>query len=676
MSDIKEQEHIDELRRRLYERGEVVPEGTVTRHKLTPREIEVSRGWGTVPGTNTPSPTTNPEVTPEVTREPEIIPRDVPIGEAAAPEPFFSALEPNATPPMTYKTKRRYRLFILVASLVFFVITAAVSSIYLFMGANQISAKNISLTLNAPLSIAGGEMVAMQVGITNQNSIPITSTTLIVNYPSGTRSADEEARELYEERIPVEDIAAGQAVNIPVRAVLYGEENEEKEIKVAVEYRVEGSSGTFFKEIDPQLIKITSSPLVVRVSGVDKISSGQEIELRLLVQSNSANVQKDILVSTGYPNSFTFKSADPEPAYGDNSWFIDELPPNGSSEIKIKGTVAGLANELSEIQVKVGNPELSNQFMMGSVLSQTRFSYTIEKPFTGVVFTVNGDSDGLAILEPGAEAEVRVKVENTLDEPIYDMRVEIRPEGNLIRDDLLTVADGYYDASSKVIRHEVSGDSSLAEVGPGQTREFTFRVKPDRGQSTASFKVSANVFARRVSEERASEALIGTSVAEVKYSSEADLGVELGYDNGPFRDTGAVPPVAGLATTYTITLVAEAGVNDMTGAVVTANLPQYISWLDVTKGDGRVEFNPVSKQLKWTAGDVSAKGKKTLSFQVSFLPSVTQVGRTAVVMGSQELKATDRFTGVALRAEGGALQNELSTELGFVRDNGIVQEAD
>ncbi len=670
MSDIKEKEHIDELRRRLYERGEVVPPGTETRHKLTPREIEVSRGWGSVPGTHTAP------AAPEAVSQPEIIPRDVPVAVEAGPVEASDGAAPFSTVPMATKPKRRYRLFILVASLVFFTLTAVVSSVYLFYGANQISAKNISLTLNAPLAIAGGEMVAMQVGITNQNSIPITATMLIVNYPPGTRSADEEARELYEERIPVEDIAAGQAVNIPVRAVLYGEENEEKEIRVAVEYRVEGSSGTFFKEIDPQLIKITSSPLVVRVSGVDKISSGQDIELRLLVQSNSASVQKDVLVSTGYPNTFTFESADPEPAYGDNSWFIEELPPNGSTEIKIKGTVAGLANELSEVQVKVGNPELNNQFMMGSVLSQTRFSYIIEKPFTGVVFSVNGDSDGLAVLEPGAVADVRVEVKNTLDEPIYDMRVEIKPEGNLIRDDLLTVSDGYYDASSKVIRHEVSGDNSLAEVGPGQTREFTFQVKADEGQTTASFKVSANVFARRVNEESASEALIGTSVAEVKYSSKSDLGAELGYDNGPFTDTGAIPPVAGRETSYTVTLVAEAGVNDMTGAVVTTSLPQYVSWLDVTKGDGKVEFNPVSKQLKWTVGDVGANTKKTLSFQVALLPSVTQVGRTAVVIGSQELRATDRFTGVSLRAQGDVLMNELSTELGFVRDNGIVQEAD
>lgn len=661
MSDIKEREHIDELRRRLYERGEVMPEG-VERHKLTPRDVEVSRGWATVAGTNVP-----PAPTP--------LPAEEPATTVAESTPAVHTHEPVPAPvlPMTTKPKRRYRLFILVVSLLFFIVTAAVSSLYLFLGANQISAKNIGLTLSAPFTVAGGEMVSMQVSIANQNSVPISSTVLIVNYPSGTRSADEAARDLYEDRIPVPDIAPGQAVNIPVRAVLYGEENEEKEIKVAVEYRVEGSSGTFYKEIDPQLIRITSSPLVVRVSGVDKISSGQDIELRLLVQSNSATVQKDILVSASFPNSFTFEESQPEPDYGKNSWFIDELPPNGSKEIIVKGTVVGQADELSEIQVKVGNPDLSNQFMMGSVLSQTRFSYTIEKPFTGVVFTINGDSDGEAVLEPGVEAEVRVKVENTLSEPIYDMRVEVKPEGNLIRDDLLTVGDGYYDASARVIRHEVSGNSSLAEVGPGESREFTFRVKADPGQTTASFSVSANVFARRVNEDRASESLIGTARAEAKYSAKPTIGAELGYDNGPFSDTGAIPPIAEKATTYTVTLVAEAGVNDMTGAVMTTSLPQYVSWLDVTKGDGKVEFNPVSKQLKWTVGDVSANSKKTLVFQVSLLPSVTQVGRTAIVIAEQELKATDRFTNVALRVKGDALSNELSTELGFVRDNGIVQ---
>jgi hypothetical protein len=253
------------------------------------------------------------------------------------------------------------------------------------------------------------------------------------------------------------------------------------------------------------------------------------------------------------------------------------------------------------------------------------------------------------------------------------MRVELAPQGNLIRDDRLIVSQGFFDTKTKTIRYDVSGNSSLGAIKPGETRDFYFEVNPDKKQTTASFNVSANIYARRVSEVNAAEALVGNALAEVKYSSEASFGSQIGYSDGPFTDTGPVPPVAAETTSYTITLVASAGVNDMTGAFVTTSLPQYVSWLDKVEGDGKIEFNPVSKQLRWNAGDIGALSSKTVHFQVALLPSVTQVGDNVVLIGDQELKATDRFTGVALRDQKRQLDNELSTELGFVRGNGIIQ---
>ncbi len=665
MPVIKDQENIDELRKRLYERGNKTEE--LKRHQLTPREIEVSRGWSTVPDSIS---TLAPSVAEEsVATTPAL------VTEPSPTEATNTAETVSVEPTTTAKPKRRYRMVIMVASLLFFIITAAISSVYLFFGANQISGKNISLNLSAPIAIAGGETLNMQVGVSNQNSVAINSAVLIVNYPAGTRAVGEGARELYEERIPVADIAPGEAINIPLAVVLYGEENEEKQIKVLLEYRVAGSNGRFDKEADPQIIKISSSPIVVKLSGVEKISSGQELEMNLLIQSNSLFVQKNILISTSYPNSFSFSSASPEPRYGQNSWLIEELKPNEVKEITIKGIVAGLEDEAGEVQVKVGNPQLDNQFIMGAILSQAKHGYSIEQPFTGVSVEVNGDSDGDVVLSPETEAVVKVVVRNTLNKPIYNMKVDIKPIGNIIRDDLLKVSGGFYDASSKIIRYEVSGQNDLAEIGPGETREFMFSVKPDPNQTTASFKITTNIFAQRSDEGNNAESLIGTNLAEVKYSSEASFGSELGYSNGPFKDSGAVPPVAGLATTYTVTLVATAGINDMAGAVVITSLPQYVSWLDATEGDGKVEFNPVSKQIRWNVGDVSAKSSKKLSFQVSLLPSVTQVGRTAVVIGPQELKATDRFTGVNLRAQQNELYNELSSELGFIKDNGVIRDS-
>lgn len=664
MSGIKDQENIDELKRRLYERGGLAE--SAERHELKPRPIDVSRGWDSV----APTPVVNEEVKSTLTKiaaAPTEVAPEIHLPSESLPDEVADEL------PLPPVKKRRYRLFILAASIVFFIITAVASSIYLFFGANQISAKNITLSLEVPFSVAAGEVLPVQVSISNQNSVAVDSATLIINYPSGTHSADESNREMYEERIPIETISPGQAINVPLKAVFFGEENEVKDIKASIEYRVTGSNGTFFKEAEPQQVQISSSPVVIRVTGVDKISSGQEMVLKLELKSNSPTAQKNVLVSASYPNSFAFSESDPEPDYGRNGWLIPELGAGAIYTIEVKGIVEGQANENYEIQLKAGNPQSGNPATMGSVLSQTKYSYTIEKPFTNVVVEVNGDKDGQAVMSPGVEAEVVVSIKNTLEETIYDMRVDIEPKGNLIRDDLLVIEKGFYDSATKRIRYEVSGIPDLAEVLPGETRKFTFKVKPDENQTTASFNVSTNVYARRVNEARAAETLIATDQTEVKYSSNIFFGRQLGYNDGPFTDTGPVPPVADTATTYTVTLVAGAGVNDLSGVIVTTNLPQYVEWVDKTDGEGQVEVDPVSKKLTWNVGEVSALKSKTLKFQVSMKPSVTQVGRNAIVIGEQEMRATDKFTNVSLRVQQSALDNELSTELGFARGNGNIQ---
>ncbi len=654
MSGIRDQKNIEALRKRLYERT-AVPEQS-ERHSLSEVQVDVSRGWGGVK----PLPTISSTV-----QAASSISTGVPEAEAE------NEVEENMP-----KKKRSYRMIIVLASIGFFIIAALVSSTYLFFGNNQISGKNISLSINAPFSVTAGEKLPIQISVSNQNTIKIESATLIINYPAGTKSDDGEARDLYENRIPIDILAAGEAINIPVSVVLYGEENEEKEIKAAIEYRVEGSNGTFFKDAEPSKVKINSSPLVMRVNSIEKVSSGQEVEIKLTIQSNASISQKNILVSATYPNSFSFLKSDPEPSYGKNEWLIDEIKPESSMVITLRGRVSGLADEVSELQFSAGAPKSDNQFIMGSVLTKAKTSYTIEKPFIGVVVDINNDTDNSVVIDPGKEANVRVIVTNTLKETIYDMRVEIAPKGNLIRDNLLSISDGLYDSNSKTIQYEASGMSSLAKVLPGEKREFSFIVRSDANQSTGSFDISTNVFARRVSEGNAVEELVGTALAEAKYSSNISLGAQVGHDDGIFEDNGPVPPVAGKKTTYTVTFVAEASANDISNTVLTATLPQYIEWLNKYDGEGVIEYNPTSKQLRWNIGNLDAKTKKQLQIQVSLLPSVTQVGRTIDIINMQELRAIDRFTGAELQTQHDPLISELSAEAGFSRGNGEVQPAE
>jgi hypothetical protein len=199
-------------------------------------------------------------------------------------------------------------------------------------------------------------------------------------------------------------------------------------------------------------------------------------------------------------------------------------------------------------------------------------------------------------------------------------------------------------------------------------------LKPRDGIPTASYTAQVNVFARRVSEESAQEALIGSGEMVVKYESDIVVGAQIGRNVGRFGDSGPIPPVVGELTTYTATIVARAGVNDLSNGVVSFVLPGYVEWLEQYDADGSVLMNPITREIEWLVGDMSAGEQKEMVMQLSFTPSSGQLGSTPVLLRTQEFEATDLFTETTLQIESPAVTTELSTEMGYPEDNGRVVE--
>jgi hypothetical protein len=182
-----------------------------------------------------------------------------------------------------------------------------------------------------------------------------------------------------------------------------------------------------------------------------------------------------------------------------------------------------------------------------------------------------------------------------------------------------------------------------------------------------------NVYARRVAEASAVEQLIGTALAEGKYSATVKLASQAGRKDTRFADVGPIPPKVGQTTTYTITLEAEAGANNLANAVAETSLPLYVNWLDSYEAEGSVTYNTVSKKLQWVIGDIPKGERKEFVFQLSILPSTSQINGSPVLINQQSIRANDAFTGALLQASLKPVTTELSTGFGYERDNGDVE---
>ncbi len=621
MGGIKDQENIEEVRRRLYDRGADL---RTNRHTINNKTIDVSRDWVTTDTTD--KPTEN---------------------------------APNSS--------RRYRKIILFGSLFIFALVALVSGAVLYMGGNQISGENIDVIIDGPNSIRGGDTVDLQIAVTNNNAVSIDSAVLIINYPEGVRGVGEEPSSTYEKRVTIGEITSEETRNIPLELLVYGEQGDIKEIEATVEYRLAGSNSLFRKDSEPLRFEIVSSPLQINLTAVEKVASGQTVNVEIEVISNVEYDLENLLITAVYPEGFQFSSAQPSPDFNQNVWQIDRLQPEESATITVAGTIQGLTREAMRLRVNAGPARQDNQFILDTPLNEAYTEFVIEQPFISVNMSVDGDADGSVVLAAREDADVEVLIQNTLSESVYDVVIEVIPGGTALGRNSISSNQGFYDSNSGVLRFDSTTSNDLSQLLPGATRRVDFTISPTTSVGTTAFDVVVNAYARRVAESNAQEQLIGTTKLEARYSS------NVGITNSVERMSGPVPPVVGESTRYLVSLTAEAGSNNVTNAEVTASLPSYVTWLDEQTAGGNLSYNPTNKTLTWQAGNINSGQQKKLTFAVEIVPSSSQQSTVPTLVTSQSIQATDRFTGTQLRANAAKVTTELPSDSGFDEGNGRVQ---
>lgn len=667
-----QKERLDSLRERLYARdssgrphsramSNTAPRDVARDFERTPRRESAS----TPPQVPVATATQEPVVSSVQSRQAQPVQREAsPVLDPA----LYSKYVP-------YKTKSRsYRIKLLVGGFAFFIIALLLSSFFLLWGNNSISAENISVGITGPFAVGGGEEINIQIAIANQNAVAIESATLKIEYPVGTQSAENPGQELFQERRQLDVIKSGEVLNIPMRAIVFGEENAEREILVSVEYRVEGSNAIFYKDAEPLRFKISSSPVVLLIDSVKSITSGQETEITLTVGSNAPSTLTDVLVKAEYPFGFDYSSASPKPDSAKDTWLIKELEPEEKETIKIKGIVTGKQDEDRVFKFSVGVPNERDRFSLASVFTTGTTELAIEDAFLGVDVTVNGQTGEIVNIQNSQMANVRVTFRNTLEDTIYDGKVEVNLGGNALDEIEVDAGDGFYDSRTNTITWDSVSEATLKEIAPGRSSSVSFTVQAKEDISTTpEITLSVTTKGQRVYEDRVPQELVSTASRTIRVESLISLSSEGSYSGGEFGNTGPMPPIAEEETEYSIFLTLKNGSNDITGTEMTAILPPYVEWLGNVSAGDNVTYEPTTRVLTWTLGDLSANKTEYMSFQIGVTPSLSQVNQVPTIIETQRVKATDRFTGTVIRGEAAALTTALPDDAGVEDQSGRVR---
>jgi hypothetical protein len=566
--------------------------------------------------------------------------------KVAEPAPLLGATKPHSS---SFMFKGLF-----VFSILFFLVALGISAYVFLSGASIVSVKNLDIAIKGPTTISGGEPLSITVAVMNRNSVSLESVDLIVEYPEATKTADGVASDLSRLRTRIGNINSSAALTKEFRSILFGAQNESKQIKVTAEYRVAGS-GALFQKSKTYDVVISSSPITLSFGGVSKVGAGQEFDTNISVVSNSTEVIHDVALVLEYPFGFSTTKITPNPSYGQNVFYIGDLNPKAKKNFTIRGFIDARDGEERAIKGKVGVVGKGNQSSIATTITGGGMVYTVERPFIGVDLAIDGKTSSDVSVVPGRSVRANIKWVNNLSERISDAVIEVALSGNMFDKGTVIVDRGVYDSKNKIVRFTGRSNSELAMIAAGATGEasFSFSVPtmaPGSYPQNPIVNMAVSVQGSRIDENATVENVGVSSSRTVKVGTIVELAGYSLHSIGPVTNSGSMPPVAEKETTYTIVWTIKNASNSITNAIIKAQLPPYVIWKNNVVSDADVSFDKVNGTVTWNAGDVTrgagyTKPDHSVAFQVGLIPAVTQVGSTPVLVNEANFTGVDDFTG-------------------------------
>ena len=575
--------------------------------------------------------------------------------------------EENSEDKFFMKTSVFKKFFIF--SLGFFILTLGYAGYVFIAGGNTVSNNNIDITIVGNNFTVGGEDLPLVVGITNKNNSALDLVDLLVEYPKGSVADSSSDNEHL--RVSLGTIPAGAVRNENLKLVLFGEQGSVRPIKISLEYRVSGSNAIFVKEKSYE-VNISSTPINLSVNAPTSISPNQVVTLNVKTILNSTKVAPKILVRVDYPVGFQFGSAVPAPSFGNNVWSLGDIAPGAQRDITISGKMIDVFDGEEKIfNISTGSQSTVNKSIIGVVFNAIKNTIVIKKPFIEANILVNGISNREYAIDWKTPISVQINYTNNLDTSINDVQIIAKISGNAY--DRKTIrSSGFYDSSKDIIVWNKSYKDKLKELNPGDSDSVSFSVSPLSLFSVAGgilsnpiVNIAVDISGKQAAQGFALNELSNSTSAVVRIISDVGFSTKALYYTGPFTNTGPIPPKVEQKTTYTITWSLSNTANSISKVFVRSTLPPWINYLGTVLPAGEnLTYNSSTKELVWNAdriprGTGITNAMRTISFQVSISPSLSQLGSTPVLINEAVLTGHDDFANVDVKVT----KRELGTRL-------------
>ena len=557
-------------------------------------------------------------------------------------------------------------------SLIFFV-GAVGFAIYKFYGGdNAVSSEKIEIEILGNSFTGGGEKLALQIAVTNKNSVPLELADMIVEYPKGSDDTVLERR-----RIEFGEISSGKTVAENVEITLFGEQGSDKTVKAILEYRVRGSNAIFTKEYEHK-VNINAAPLVLSIEAPKDVSSNQEMTLRFKTVLNSQTPAENLMLKVEYPPGFVFKSASPSPTLSNNIWVLGDMAKGSEKIVELKGVIVAQDGEEKAFHAFAGTQDVSDEAKIGVTYNSLLHTVAVKRPFVETEIIVNGQKGDTVVIGNQGRVTAEVEWSNNLPGRVDNLEIKAKISGSAFNESTITTLSGFYDSINNEIIWDRNTNSDFASVSPGDRGRLAFTFTPQvlsgaSGEPSVSIEVS--VKGTQPSEGNVVKEINNTEKMVVKISSSFQLAVKAVHTIGPFQNTGSLPPVAEQPTSYTVVWTATNSSNKINSSEVRATLPTYIKWVGaVSPSSEDVTYLPATREVVWKVGTINqgvgfGTDPREVAFQIEFTPSLSQVGSVPVLVNDTSAQGVDQFTGQTVRTTKPKITTRINQDPGFVSGN-------
>ncbi|HUY05298.1 MAG TPA: hypothetical protein VMV62_01100 [Candidatus Paceibacterota bacterium] len=572
-----------------------------------------------------------------------------------------------------HQGERHVRLasLFLGAAVLFFLVALGAAGYFFYYGSNSVSTDKVTIDIQGPTTIAGGDTVPLSLTITNKNPVAIQNATIEIDFPAGTRSATDMlvAYPRYVENLGT--LASGATVTRSVKAVVFGGAGQSLALPVSFSYGTSGSNAIFEKK-SSYALAVTSTPLSVSVDALSETVSGDPLTFTLTVRSNATAPLSNVVISA--PSPFGFQVTSSSIPFSNSSFLIGTLAPGASKQVTLTGTLTGQDGEQRVFHFTVGTANSAQDQTLAVTYMTQDATVSIAAPFITTDLAINGDTSNNVVITPGSTQSVTLTYANTLATTVTDASVTVAISGTAIDFNSIRTTSGFYNSSNHTIIFSKDTDPSLASLAPGASGigTFTFSTLPV-GTPSPTVALAISVSGMRVGQSNVPEQVTSSTVQTVKVATMVDLSSVSSRTLGGLGSSGPVPPRANQATTYSIVWDAQDKGSAVAGGTVTATLPSYVSYTGKTAGAGTFSYDSSSNTLTWSTGDLAEGGDAQGIFQVSFTPSTSQRGTVVSLTSAPAFTGYDRFAGVQVSATADPATTATTQDPGYVPANAIVQ---